>query len=181
MTLKRIVEAILFSATEPLSASRIARIAGENVKDVEASLKELMEDYSGRDTAIEIIELNKKYLMRVKPEYSDYVRRFVERDLDRGTLRTLAIIALKQPILLSKLAKIRGNKCYDHVKKLEEMGLIKAEKKGRTSVLTTTKEFAKYFGLKSSSPEDIKEFLKKYASSLERYVDIGEQNERDNE
>lgn len=174
--LAKIIEAILFSAIEPLSVSRIAKIAGKDVKEVEQSLKELIEEYTRRDTSIEIIELNKKYLMRVKPEYSDYVKKFVEKDLDKGSLRTLAVIALKQPILLSKLAKIRGNKCYDHVKKLEEMGFIKAEKRGRTSVLTTTKEFAKYFGLKSSNPEEIREFLRKYAakkdSALEKYINL---------
>ncbi len=174
--LAKIIEAILFSATEPLTISKIAKIAGKDAKDIELSLKELFEEYSKRDTSIEIIELNKKYIMRVKPEYSQYVERFVEKDLDRGSLRTLAVIALKQPIYLSKLAKIRGNKCYDHVKKLEEMGLIKAEKRGRTRILTTTKEFAKYFGLKSSNPEEIREFLRKYAakkdSALEKYINL---------
>ncbi len=165
----RIVEAILFSATEPLSPISIARIAKMSVKEVESALKKLIEEYSSRDSAIEIVRVGNKYLMRVKPTYQKFVGRFVESELDKGCLRTLAVIAVNQPIELSKLAKIRGNRCYEHVKRLEEMGFVKAEKKGRTKVLTTTKDFAVYFGLKVDSPEEVKRALK---SDLEKYIKI---------
>ncbi len=167
MDIVRIVEAILFSATEPLSSISIARIAKTSIKEVESALQKLIEEYSSRDSAIEIVKIKDKYLMRVKPVYQKFVGKFVESELDKGCLRTLAIIAIKQPIELSKLAKIRGNRCYEHVKKLEEMGLIKAEKKGRTKVLTTTKDFAVYFGLNTDDPEEIKRLLK---SDLERFI-----------
>ncbi len=167
MDIVRIVEAILFSATEPLSSISIARIAKTSIKEVESALQKLIEEYSSRDSAIEIVKIKDKYLMRVKPAYQKFVGKFVESELDKGCLRTLAIIAIKQPIELSKLAKIRGNRCYEHVKKLEEMGLIKAEKKGRTKVLTTTKDFAVYFGLNTDDPEEIKRLLK---SDLERFI-----------
>ena len=163
----RIVEAILFSATEPLSPLSIARIAKRGVKEVCEALKVLIEEYSSRDTAIEIVKIRDRYIMRVKPKYQRYVGRFVESDLDRGCLRTLAMIAVNQPIELSKLAKMRGNRCYEHVKRLEELGLIKAERKGRTKILTTTKDFAVYFGLDTDDPEEIKRLLK---SDLERFI-----------
>jgi len=172
---RKVVEAILFSATKPFSAKKIAKMAGMDIEEAEKAIKELIEDYSGRETSIEIIELNRKYLMRVKPRYHQYIENFVEKDLDRGSLRTLAVIALKQPLPLSKLAKIRGNKCYEHVKKLEELGFVKAKKTGRTRILSTTKEFAIYFGLESTNPEDIRNFLKKAAktdSELEKYIEI---------
>jgi len=173
--MKKVVEAILFTSPEALNAKRIARIANTSVEEVERAISELIEEYSSRDSAIEVIEVGGKYLMRVKPEYHAYVERFAEKDMDRGTLRTLAVIALKQPIMLSKLAKVRGNKCYEHVRKLEEMGLIKAEKKGRTRLLRTTKKFALYFGLKSNDPEEIREFLRKAVkkdSALEKYISL---------
>lgn len=70
--------------------------------------------------------------MRVKPEFSKYVEEYIERDLPKGVLRTLAVIALRQPIKLSELAKVRGNKCYEHVKKLKELGFVNVERKGKT-------------------------------------------------
>ncbi len=160
MDVVRIVEAILFSATDPLSPLSIARMAKISVKEVQSALNKLIEEYSSRDTAIEIVRIGDRYIMRVKPAYQKYVGRFVESELDRGCLRTLAMIAVNQPIELSKLAKMRGNRCYEHVKRLEELGLIKAEKKGRTKILTTTKDFAVYFGLNTDDPEEIKRLLK---------------------
>ena len=154
--MKKEIEAVLFASSEPLTPSRIAKIIGGKVSEVEKVLEDLVNDYSRRESSIEIVRLGNKYLMRVKPEYSDVIERFTERDMERGVLRTLAIIAIKQPVKLSDLAKIRGNRCYEHVKKLKEMGFISEEKKGRSTILRTTKNFAIYFGLKSSEPEEIK-------------------------
>ncbi len=162
---KKIIEAVLFSSPDPLSITKISKITKIDSGVVEEALKDLIEEYNTRDSSIEILELGKKYLMRVKPDYYPYIEKFAEKDMDRGTQRTLAVIALKQPILLSKLAKIRGNKCYGHVKNLEELGLVKSEKKGRSRVLTTTRYFAKYFGLKSSDPKEIREMLGKRVKS----------------
>ncbi|AAB89663.1 MULTISPECIES: SMC-Scp complex subunit ScpB [Archaeoglobus] len=162
MELKKIVEAILFSSSEPVDARELRKITGKDKVEILNAIGELIKDYESRDTSIEIIKVGEKYLMRVKPQYAEYVERFTVREFDRGTLRTLAVIALKQPITLAKVAKIRGNKCYEHVKKLQERGLVKAEKKGRSTILTTTEEFATYFGLDSAEPEKIKEALKGY-------------------
>jgi segregation and condensation protein B len=172
---KKIVEAILFSAPEAFSVQQIAKISDMDVGEAKKIIDELIEEYTARDTSIEIIELRGKYLMRIKPMYYPYVEKFVEKDLDRGSLRTLAVIALKQPLPLSKLAKIRGNKCYEHVRKLVDAGFVKAKPSGRTRILSTTKEFAIYFGLRSNNPEEIRNFLKKAAktdSVLERYIEI---------
>ncbi|HID43979.1 MAG TPA: SMC-Scp complex subunit ScpB [Archaeoglobaceae archaeon] len=172
---KKVVEAILFSTTKPFSIREIAKMTGMSVEEAEKSIRELIKDYSNRETSIEIIELGGKYLMRVKPRYHQYIENFVEKDLDRGSLRTLAVIALKQPLPLSKLAKIRGNKCYEHVRKLVDIGFVRTKKAGRTSILSTTKEFAIYFGLDSTNPEDIRSFLRNAAktdSELEKYIEI---------
>jgi len=153
------IEAILFASSDPISAKEIAKIIKIDKEEAIRLVRELIKDYQSRETAIEIAELGDKYLMRVKPEFSNVVRPLTERDLERGVLRTLAVIAVKQPIKLSELAKIRGNKCYDHVKKLRELGFIKVEKKGRSTILTTTENFSRYFGLKSSDPEEIRKFF----------------------
>ncbi len=164
MDLTLAVEAILFSSPDPLSVREIAKLAGASVEEVEKAVRDLMREYSERKTSLEVIEIGGKFLMRVRPEYAHLVEKISEREFDRGTLRTLAVIAVRQPITLSRLAKIRGNKCYEHVKKLKDMGFVKAEKRGRSTVLTTTKEFASYFGIASDDPKEIKEALRRYIS-----------------
>ena len=107
---KRAVEAILFHSADPVSIAELAKSLRRKIEEVERATEELMEEYRNRDCALEIVRVGEKVVMRVKPEYVKYVENLVERYLDRGTLRTLAVIAAKQPITLSKLAKIRGNK-----------------------------------------------------------------------
>lgn len=162
--MKEEVEAILFSSSDPVSINYIAKKLRIKVSDVSRVIDELISEYERRRTALEIIKLGDKVLMRVKPKYQYLVSG--ERDLDRPTLRTLAIIALNQPIELSKLVKIRGSRCYEHVRKLENLGLIKAEKKSRTKILTTTDTFLRYFGLNVSSIDELKEILKSKVESL---------------
>uniref|UniRef100_A0A7J2TI38 SMC-Scp complex subunit ScpB n=1 Tax=Archaeoglobus fulgidus TaxID=2234 RepID=A0A7J2TI38_ARCFL len=159
--MEKAVEAILFSIPEAIKVSEIAKMLKEKEENVERAIENVARKYLQMDSAIEIVKLGDRYLMRVKQDFLDIVKRFMERDLDKGTLRTLAVIALRQPITLSKLAKIRGNKCYDHVKKLLDLKFIKAEKKGRSTILTTTEVFASYFGFEGKSLEEIKQELRK--------------------
>ncbi|MEM2726726.1 MAG: SMC-Scp complex subunit ScpB [Archaeoglobaceae archaeon] len=160
--LEKAVEAILFSSPEALEVSEICKILKEKPEAVEKAIESIAKKYAEMDSAIEIVKIGDRYLMRVKPDFAEIVEKFTERELDRGTMRTLAVIAIKQPITLAKLAKIRGNKCYDHVKKLSDLRLVNVEKKGRSTILTTTDAFASYFGFDSTNPEEIKEKLKEF-------------------
>ncbi|MDI9645777.1 MAG: SMC-Scp complex subunit ScpB [Archaeoglobales archaeon] len=162
MNLKLVVEAILFSSPDPVSISDLCRITKSSREEVEKAVSELSRSYSERESSIEIIKLGEGYLMRVKPDFYSYISSLSERGLDRGTIRTLAVIAAKQPITLSRLAKIRGNKCYEHVKKLKKLGLISSERKGRSTILKTTEAFLSYFGVDSSSLNDFRILLKEF-------------------
>ncbi|MEM0022726.1 MAG: SMC-Scp complex subunit ScpB [Archaeoglobaceae archaeon] len=164
--IEKAVEAILFSAPSAIRVSEIARMLNESEEVVEKAIESVAKKYEAMDSAIEIVKVADRYLMRVKQDFAGIVEKFTERDLDKGTLRTLAVIALKQPLSLAKLAKIRGNKCYEHVKKLRELKLINAEKKGRSTILTTTPAFASYFGFEGKSVDEIKEELRKFLKEL---------------
>ncbi len=82
-----------------------------------------------------------------------------EADIPPAMLKTLAIIAYKQPVTQSKLVKERGNRIYAYVKKLREHELIEAKKKGRTKILTVTPKFREYFQI-----QDVKNSVKNYMS-----------------
>ncbi|MHA1748670.1 MAG: SMC-Scp complex subunit ScpB, partial [Promethearchaeota archaeon] len=68
-------------------------------------------------------------------------------------LRTLTVIALKQPILKSIVVKIRGSGAYEHIKYLIDNDLINAVKKGRSFDLTTTDKYSEMFGLPKNKME----------------------------
>jgi segregation and condensation protein B len=75
-------------------------------------------------------------------------------EFTRAEQETLAIIAYKQPINQSVVVKIRGNKGYDHVKKLIDVGLVKTRKVGHTLELRLDDAFYNYFSIKSKEREE---------------------------
>jgi len=86
--------------------------------------------------------------MALKSEYIEKVSKFAKGGaIAERYLRTLTVIALKQPILKSLVIKIRGSGAYEHIKYLLDNGLILGVKKGRSQELITTDKYAEMFGL----------------------------------
>jgi segregation and condensation protein B len=151
---KDIIEAALFVSGEPLDVEQLRNLMrGKNVRLL---LQELMDEYSQRNCALEIKEIEGRFVMQVKPEYAELVRSVAPRELRSPVLRTLAMIAYHQPITMAELVDRRGGAAYDHVRELEESGLVSAAPQGRTRLLKTTQRFAEYFNLDSSDPEAIR-------------------------
>jgi segregation and condensation protein B len=159
---KQLVESVLFSSGKPVSVQEIHEATGLTTRRIRRVLKDLMEDYNvtRRDeVSLEIVHAGNKYAMQVKHEYADQSLAVAEPDLDSNVLKTLSMIAFHQPIKQSDLRRMVGQKIYDHVDELVEMRLVHAKKMGSTEVLTTTKRFPEYFGIESTKPKDIREFL----------------------
>ena len=68
-------------------------------------------------------------------------------ELGVGALRTLAAIALHNPILQSELINIRGSGAYLHVQELVESGFVRKRKESdsRSYSLQITAKFHQYF------------------------------------
>jgi segregation and condensation protein B len=153
---REIIEAALFAAGIPIDEATLKELVGKR-KKVTKIISALMDDYKSRETGLEILELEGKYVMQVKPKYAELVRSVAPKELASPVLRTLSMIAYHQPILQSDLVEIRGSSAYDHFRELEERGLIKREPLGRSKIITTSPGFSEYFGLESSDPEYIKQ------------------------
>ncbi len=92
--------------------------------------------------------------MQLRPELTETVAKFAKGGaIAERYLRTLTVIALKQPILKSTVIKLRGSGAYEHVKYLLDNDLITAVKKGRSAELTTTDKYADMFGLPKNKEE----------------------------
>ena len=161
---KPLVESILFSSSEPISIQQIKEASGLTTQKIKKVLKELFEDYNVKrknEVSMEIIKAGNKYAMQVKKEFADQSTMFAKPDIDKNHLKTLSLIAFHQPIKQSDLRRLIGEKTYDHVDELVSMSLIHSKKHGTTEMLTTTKRFPEYFGIDSTKPKDIREFLAK--------------------
>jgi segregation and condensation protein B len=155
------IEALLFTASKPVDVRELLSICGLRKKEkILSAVRELMKKYNNSESAVELVELpGERFYLRLRREYHELVKKYVKRPLfSRGIMRTLSFIAYHQPIEQSKVASVRGNSAYKHIKILIERGLVEAEEKGRTRILRTTQLLADYLGV-PNNPSAIKKAL----------------------
>lgn len=158
ITLRSVVEAILFASDEPLDASKIAKVAGAgDARQVRKLIEELNAEYGQREAAYRIEQIAGGYLMLTLPEYNDWLKQLLrtrqESKLSQAALETLAIVAYKQPVMRVTVEAIRGVAAGEMIRNLMEKGLVKivgrAEELGRPLLYGTTRKFLEIFGLNS--------------------------------
>lgn len=126
-------------------------------------------DYSSRESALEIDDED-GYIIQVRSDYMDIVEKLVPVELKPTILRTLSVIAVKEPIRQSQIIELRGQSAYEHIQDLLQKGLIsrKKDKNGRSYILKTTPKFAEYFKLKG----DTKALAKMLESEMENHLRV---------
>ena len=165
-TLKARIEAVLFITARAVSTDEISAILGVEKEEIEEAILDLIMDYSSRDGALEIDDED-GYIIQVKEDYIDIVELLCPVDLKPAVLRTLSVIAIKQPIRQSDLKELRSN-AYEHIQELLDKGLITRtkDKNGRSFNIKTSPKFAEYFKLKGD--------ITSLAKVLERERKIGD-------
>lgn len=149
MSLKSKVEAVLFITARAATPEEISVILNESVENIEEALLDLIMDYASREGALEIDDEN-GYIIQIRQEYMDIVEKLVPVELTPAILKTLSIIAIKEPVLQSELIDLRGSSAYDHIKELLIKGLItrRRDSNTRSYKIKTTDKFSEYFKLK---------------------------------
>ena len=158
MKLATKIEAILYIKGKPLSVEEIFcslerrttesnKTSEEDRALVEDALIELMNDYAHRDSALEIIETETGFSLQLKDEYGYLLKELVPAELGKGALRTLAAVAIKNPILQTELIDLRGSSAYQQVGELVKLGFIRKREQadGRSYWLEVTNKFHQYF------------------------------------
>jgi segregation and condensation protein B len=160
---KNLIEGALYASGSPLDIEELSTKLEMPKKLTEELVNELAFEYLERNSALIIAQVGEKWQMQLKPEYTEQVSKFAKGGgIAERYLRTLTVIALKQPIMKSLLIKLRGAGAYEHVKYLLDNDLISAVKKGRSQELTTTDKYSEMFGL----PKDMRELKRVMISQL---------------
>jgi segregation and condensation protein B len=143
------IEAILYLKAQALTVADIAELAGCDRDAAEEGLLELMADYAHRETALEVAETANGYSLQLREDFQNLVQNLIPADIGKGALRTLAVIALKGPIIQTELINLRGSTAYDHVRDLVEQGFVRKRRRsdGRSYWLQVTDKFHQYFQL----------------------------------
>jgi segregation and condensation protein B len=105
--LDRKVEAILFSASEPLDTDTIEKRLNTSV-DIKKILMNIQQDYSQR--GINLICIRNKWSFRTSEDLSKTLslQKSSQKKLSRATIETLSIIVYHQPVTRSEIEEIRG-------------------------------------------------------------------------
>lgn len=150
---RRIVEALLFAAEEPLDAATIQAHLGGELHALDL-LADLERDYAGRGVRLE--RHGGRYALRTAPDLAPYLERerVHGRRLSRAAIETLAIIAYHQPVTRAELEEIRGvSISKGTLDLLLETGWVqprgRRESPGRPVTWVTTPAFLDHFDLGS--------------------------------
>jgi len=154
---KRILEAALLAAPEPLGVADLKRLFDEELAaDVlKRLLGELREEW--QDRAVELVQLASGWRFQTRAEFRPYVERlFPEKPprYSRAVMETLAIIAYRQPVTRGDIEDVRGVVVSTQiVQSLEARGWIDIvghrETPGRPALYATTKKFLDDLGLRT--------------------------------
>ncbi|GAB2493070.1 hypothetical protein GCM10027266_08050 [Arenimonas alkanexedens] len=157
--IRRIVEAALLAAPQPLTLAQLAGLFPDEEQPPKDSLElaiEVLRDGCA-ERGVELVEVASGFRYQVKADVHAWVARlWTERQTKytRATLETLALIAYRQPITRGEIEQIRGVSVNANmIKMLEEREWIRSighrDVPGRPELFGTTKVFLDYFGLKS--------------------------------
>ncbi len=157
VSLKTIVEALLFVAEAPAAPEELAKAAGAPPSAVASVIRELAEEYGNGKRGFIVQEHKGKYQLVTAPEVAEYVARFLGLDLttrlSNAALEVLSVVAYRQPVTRAQIESVRGVNSDAALNTLiqrglvEEVGVLQAP--GRPRLYGTTSEFLRIFGLRS--------------------------------
>ena len=169
--IKNIVEALLLSSGEPLSADRIHKIINSKESCTKAEVLEAIDslkiDYENKE--IEISRVASGFRIQAKASINDFLNIiYAEKTprYSRALMETLSIIVYNQPVTRGDIESIRGVSVSSSIMRtLTDRNWIKIvgyrDVPGKPAMFSTTNEFLDYFGLEKLSelPDlpDIKE------------------------
>ena len=160
--LKRIIEAALMAAAEPLSVNRMAGLFRPGELDPQAGRKQIRdilatlgEEAEGR--GYELKQVASGYRFQVRQSLSPWVSRLWEEKpprYSRALLETLALIVYRQPVTRADIESVRGVAVSQNIlRTLLERGWIRVvgqrETPGRPNLYGATRGFLDYFNLQS--------------------------------
>ena len=157
MNAGRAIEALLIMATEPLAAADLAAQLGLPERDVTAELEQLSRFYQDTSRGFELRRVAGGWRLATAPDLAETLEAAVVAEtrarLSQAALETLAVIAYRQPISRTRIARIRGVNVDGVVRTLLARGLV--EETGATPsgarLYGTTGEFLEKMGMTSLS------------------------------
>jgi segregation and condensation protein B len=153
--LERQVEAVLFSAAEPLDVETIEKRVQTN-SNLTKILEKIKMNYQNR--GINLICIKKKWSFRTAEDLSKLMalQKSTQRKLSKATIETLAIIVYHQPVTRSEIEEIRGVAfAANTLEILLELNWVRPSGRkdvpGKPILYATTENFLNHFNIQKLS------------------------------
>lgn len=166
------IEAILFSAGDPVSISRIAGALEIEKNKAEKITNNIIQRLEDEGRGIRVIRVRDAYQMCSKAEYGEYVRKCMKVirscPLSPAAMEVLSIIAYRQPVTKAFVDNVRGVDCREIINGLCEKNLVMEKGRldipGKPIIFGTTDTFLRCLGVRSIDelaplPENLKESI----------------------
>ncbi len=159
MSVKPILEAVLFAAGHPLTYEVLANVVECTEEELKENLTEMAAAYSDSENerGIQLIMYKDSCQLCTKEEYVEKIRTALGvrqgGNLSRSSMETLAIVAYHQPVTRSYIDSVRGIDSNYAVNNLSDKHLIeecgRLDAPGRPALFRTTDDFLRVFGITS--------------------------------
>jgi segregation and condensation protein B len=178
--LKSQIESLLYISNKPLTAAKLAELAGAEKGAAEEALKALEEEYDKRENSgIRVLRQGDKVQMATSPDNAEIIQGFlkdeVAGELTRPSLETLTIVAYRGPISKAELEQIRGVNCSLILRNLMIKGLVESseDKKMGVALYGVTFDFLRHLGI--SAVGELPDYEKlSQAETLDKLLNLPE-------
>jgi segregation and condensation protein B len=149
----RMLEALLFAASEPLDEATLKDRLPTDI-ELEPLMAELKKQYEGR--GVQLVSVGGRWQFRTAPDLAFLMEkeRIEPKKLSRAAIETLAIVAYHQPITRLEIEEIRGvSVSKGTLDVLLETGWVRLRGRrrtpGRPVCYGTSQTFLEHFGLEN--------------------------------
>ena len=159
--LDTLLEATLFGAGRSMTVADLSLALGYDEDQMLDSLYSLRSTLKRRrGGALQVAEVGNRWAIEVKPEIANHLPKETKTEIPQKLLKAAALIAYHQPMAQSRLVELLGQKAYDYVRELAQLGMIDRRKDGNTRRLITTRRFSEAFGCPYTDRKKVKQWFR---------------------
>ena len=165
--LDTLIEATLFGAGRSMSVEELAVDLEVEETEITTSLESLRTSLKRRrGGALQLAEINGRWALEVKPKVAQHLPCNAKTDIPPKLLKSASLIAFHQPMMQSRLVELLGQRTYDHVRELVQLGLVERRRHGNTKRLSTTRRFSEVFGCPHTEKRKVRAWFREQAAGL---------------
>ncbi len=178
LPLETLIEATLFSAGKSMSAAELSTALGYDEDEMLDSLGSLQATLRRRKGgSLQLAEVGDRWALEVKPAIASHLPRETKTAMAPKLLKAAALIAYHQPMPQSRLVELLGQKAYDYVRELAQLGMVDRRKDGNTRRLSTTRRFSESFGCPHTDRKKVRAWFREQVQSSGLLDELGDRNE----